>query len=263
MSQQYNSITSLYMKRRLSSKHVLEKKTVKSIVGPYIKGAKVLELACGFGFYTYDLVDWGADSIVGVDVSSGMLEASRCLAISHGRQISKVQLELGNVFEPTAYPNGPFDIVFGGWMLNYAPDLETLTQTFRNINLNLRPGGLFVGITCPPAKDPESWFSAGDMSLGEPSLIAQLVERVDDGIKLRIKLRNDGDDGFECYYLRQDVHEVAAKAAGLSGQIQWKTTKELNHHDLVDDGSPERKRFIEEMAENWFSAVVISERPMK
>ena len=49
----------------------------KRILSPFIKGARVLELACGSGFFTGHLLDWGASSVVAVDISQGMVDVAK------------------------------------------------------------------------------------------------------------------------------------------------------------------------------------------
>lgn len=55
---------------------------------------------------------------------------------------------------PRVDGEGGFDVVFGGWLLNYAAERRGLVDMFRNIALDLKDGGGFVGVTVPPAEEP-------------------------------------------------------------------------------------------------------------
>jgi len=49
---------------------------------------------------------------------------------------------------------------FGAWFLNYAPSGRDMVDMFRNVALNLRDGGHFVGVTPPPTQDPTAFVEA-------------------------------------------------------------------------------------------------------
>src|ERR1700761_138364 len=134
---------------------------VERLVQPYIRGAHVLELACGTGFFTRHLLDWGASSIVGVDVSQEMINIAQPEMQRNPQYAGKCRFMLADCSAPftVAGPDGgseegKFDLVFAAWLLNYSPDLATMTETFKNISKHLRPGGRFVSILPHPDKDP-------------------------------------------------------------------------------------------------------------
>lgn len=67
--QQYDAIQGPYDYIRGASIAFIERENVHEKLASFIKGARVLELACGSGFYTYNFLDWGAISVIGVDIS--------------------------------------------------------------------------------------------------------------------------------------------------------------------------------------------------
>ncbi|KAL9043761.1 MAG: hypothetical protein Q9214_003060, partial [Letrouitia sp. 1 TL-2023] len=189
MSSQYDAIQAPYDLLREKSIACIERENVQTTIAPFITGARVLELACGSGFYTREFLPWGARAVVGVDISKRMLAEARrqvaataaaAAAVRHDvlsssltsfpssngndngdrQQVDFIRADCG---EPTLYSSvGPqgnkelFDVVFGAWLLNYAPDRQGLVRMFRNVCLNLREGGRFVGVTVPPAEDPRA-----------------------------------------------------------------------------------------------------------
>jgi SAM-dependent methyltransferase len=70
-----------------------------------IEGARVLDVGCGTGATTTQLIERGAAEVIGVDLSRPMLTAARA-SIHEAR----VQLELGDVLELDRV--GQFDVIF-------------------------------------------------------------------------------------------------------------------------------------------------------
>lgn len=69
----------------------------------------------------------------------------------------RVALRVGDCTKPLIdlESEGPFDLVFGAWLLNYASTAAEQLGMWRNIYANLRPGGLFIGVTPNVHMDPE------------------------------------------------------------------------------------------------------------
>ena len=233
MSTQYNSIQAPYDYIRKKPIAFIEHENVQTTVTPFIKNVRVLELACGSGFYTYNFLKWGASSVVGVDISPVMIEEARrqgsVIASSPSSTSGSVNFVLADCAKPISYPGGPFDLVFGAWLLNYAPDRASLVDMFRNIALNLKDGGHFVGVTVPPTQDPTASVNAETKVRPPPEgsggLVYQIVRDVEDGIYFHVH----GDTAvgavdFNCYHLRMDVYEAAAREAGLKGELKWGLT---------------------------------------
>ena len=77
MVTQYDNIQAPYDDIRTKTIALVERENVHTIIAPYIKGARVLEFACGSGFYTFGFLRWGANSVVGADLFHNMLEEAR------------------------------------------------------------------------------------------------------------------------------------------------------------------------------------------
>ncbi|KAF7912808.1 uncharacterized protein EAF01_001829 [Botrytis porri] len=225
-SHQYDTIQRPYDYIRTSSIALIERSNVHSALTPYIHNARILELACGSGFYTHAFQTWGAQSVLGVDISTVMISSAPRLA-----NISYMQ---GDCSIPTPYfrdEDEAFDIVFAAWLLNYAGDRRGLVDMFRNIAMNLKEGGRFVGVTVPPTSDPRGSVSAEasarPMSRGGSGyLVYEHIRDVEEGIYFRV--RGDtpvGELEFECYHLRREVYEECAREAGLKGKLEWGVTE--------------------------------------
>ena len=230
MSTQYNAIQAPYDSIRKKSIAFIEHENVRDAVAPFIKGARVLELACGSGFYTHDFQKWGASSVVGVDISPVMIEEARRQGEANtSSQLKPIEYVVADCSKPTVYPGGPFDLVFGAWLLNYAPDHAGLVEMFRNIALNLKDGGHFVSVTVPPAQDPISSlnaeFSARPPPEGSGGLIYYHLKDVEDGIYFKCFGSTEfGDVDFDNYHLRKSIYEAAAREGSMKGELQWGLT---------------------------------------
>ena len=232
MSTQYNTIQAPYDYIRTKTVAIVERENVRTTLQPYIQDAKVLEFACGSGFYTHAFLKWGASSVVGVDISSAMVEqAKRHPSAAANLDSGKLKFILADCSKPIAYEGGPFDIIFGAWLLNYAPDRAGLLDMFRNIALNLRPGGHFVSVTIPPTEGPveaiEAELRVRPPPEGSGGLYYPLdkVRNVEDGVLFTcLGHTPHGDVSFDNYLLKKSVYEAAAREAGLK-ELRWGRTE--------------------------------------
>lgn len=221
-STQYNSIQSAYDEVTKGTPLILSRVQVRQILLPIIKGASVLDLACGSGFHSRNFLAMGAQNVVGVDISSGMLEEARRLSADQGDRITFIEAD-GS--KPVKFPGGPFDIAFGGWFLNYAPDRKTMVQFYRTILVNLKPGGMFLGITPPATDDPKALYELEQKLRPlemRSALYTTINHPVEDGYSVhRHMINKAGTVDFDTFHLRQDVWESAAKEAGFSSAPKW------------------------------------------
>lgn len=120
---------------------------------PDLRGRRVLDLGCGFGWFCR----WarqqpattssggggggggGAAAVHGVDLSSNMLERARRMTAESGLEdgITYQQADL----ETVQLPDAAYDVVFSSLALHYLEDLPGLV---RRVQRALRPGGAFV-----------------------------------------------------------------------------------------------------------------------
>lgn len=227
MSTQYNNnLQKPYDELRKTTIALVERVNVREIVHPFVKDAKVLDLACGSGFYSRAFLDWGARSVVGVDISAAMLEEARAMSPADGDRITFIEADCST---PTAFPGGPFDIVFGAWLLNYAPTRAAMADYYRNIALNLMPGGRYVGVTPPPTDNPAEHYERESQLRPLPTasggLFTTVTGQVKDGIITHLHSDTpSGDLDFDCYHLEKHVWEAAAKDAGFGKGIVWSVT---------------------------------------
>ncbi|KAL8790189.1 MAG: hypothetical protein Q9213_000720 [Squamulea squamosa] len=218
MSTQYDAIVSPYNDFRKMPGSLLERHIVQKTLTPFIKGAKMLDLACGSGYYTNLFISWGASTVVGVDISPGMISDARAASVS-----DKITFLVGDCSQPTTFPGAPFDIVFGAWILNYAPNGAALTNMFRTISVNLKDGGRFFGITPPPSEDPRGRLEDAEKHkpLFYDYVTMDFTRDVDDGISARASINKPAKFEFHYFCLKESVYRRAARDGGMNGDPKW------------------------------------------
>ena len=220
MSTQYDKIGTSFDEIRKLPIALLEAANVKEVTKPYISGARVLDLACGTGFFSKAFLDWGASSVLGVDISTTMVNAARVSSTSN-----KLSFEVADCSRPIQYEGGPFDLVFGAWLLNYAPSGKDMANMFRNAALNLREGGRFISVTIPPTNDPKAHVEAA--LAARPSqyggVTVTVTGEVEDGVATHIDTNQEPKVELDTYHLRKEVHEKAAREGGFEGALTWRS----------------------------------------
>ena len=87
---------------------------------PDMAGRRVVDLGCGFGWFSRWADEHGAASVLGVDVSTKMLERARSETASATVEYQCADLDLVDL-EP-----GSADFVFSSLTLHYVRDLNRL-----------------------------------------------------------------------------------------------------------------------------------------
>lgn len=241
---QYDSISTTYASLYGASSNtaypcaLIEESNLKHIISPFLSDGipkRILDLACGNGYYSRLFLQWGAASVVGVDISQSMIDEARRIQSESSNTAEQHELTflLGDATSPElaaklSEHGSPFDIVTGTWLLNYAPSLEVMTQMFTTISSNLKPGGVFIGLTIPPplgSADELDRVHREDWPVyGETGHVIRTLPN-DTGFEIHTKIGmpdtpQDQWVNFDNYNLRNWVFEEAAKKAGLEG-LEW------------------------------------------
>lgn len=111
-----------------------------------LQGKRVLDLACGVGFYTRLLKQCGAAQVTGVDISPEMIRLA-----NQQEQAAPLGITY-QVGDAAALPQmGRFDLVTAVFLLNYATSKDQMRDMFRSVYANLAAGGRFIAFTENPA----------------------------------------------------------------------------------------------------------------
>ena len=211
MTTDYDKIAKEYQESKLQPWRThIERHTLLRLTGQ-IQGLKTLDLACGEGYYTRLLRRLGAEPIIGLDLSQGMID----LAI--GEENAKplgIQYFVGNASQ--ADFGASFDLVFAAYLLNYASTSAELLAMCEAIARNLKPGGRFVTVNNNP-EDPPSNFETGRTYGYSKHLLGPL----EDGAPIVWRFHlPEGTFEVTNYYLSPATVERALQTAGLTN-IRW------------------------------------------
>lgn len=123
---------------------------------PDLRGRRVLDLGCGYGWHCRYAAEQGAASVLGTDISQKMLETARGYNPRPSIQYRQAAME------DLRFPDGSFDIVFSSLAFHYVKEFGPLV---RHIGDWLIPGGSFVFSVEHPvftAHGPQDWYYGPD-----------------------------------------------------------------------------------------------------
>lgn len=237
MAAQYDNFASDYVNWSSapgSSDKNLPVRAFRRAIGSHAKGARCLDLACGFGKFGRILAELGAAYVVGVDISEKMLDIAREQASPvEGVEIDYFQADLEQPLElPSELraklapgPGGTkseeaeqqkqrplFDIITAVFCLNYASNPSALTTMYRTIATHLSPTGRFVGIT----ENFNPRCAGFQLKYGMTTTIIDTVPLPsgDEGYKVHHAVPSAGF-GFDNFALGEQVYKECARDAGL------------------------------------------------
>ena len=211
MSTDYDAIAEQYKRSKLTPwRTCIEQYTLLELLGD-LCGKSVLDLACGEGYYSRIFKHLGASRVVGLDLSTKMIELARA---------SEAEASLGveyAVGDATAFePDETFDIVTAAYLLNYADTKEKLLAMCQTVSRSLRPGGRFVSVNNNPSQALRRYGATRKYGF-----VKTVSERPRDGTPITYTIYQDGGSfSFENYYLSLETHEQALATAGLL-DVEW------------------------------------------
>lgn len=278
---QYDAIGAKYMMMKQLPTARVERSNLHAAIAPHVKGARVLDLACGAGYYSRLLLEGGAASVVGVDISPAMIgaakHASRLLAPELASRLEFRVGDAASVGKVDAEESKGFDLAIGAWLLNYAGDEDELTAMFSTISANLNgPEAIFAGITPPPAARAEidalaAWANDPDCqekmrkNIRVTQNYYQRNERMpaDEG-GWRVEVTALDEKGqtavqFRNYHLPREVYEHAARRGGMHGKLLWKKIElrdDIREEAVREFGEGFWKTYFEDMGAHFGVLVV-------
>lgn len=187
----------------------LELPTLELLLGD-LSGLNVLDFGCGPGNISRWLNALGAKSIVGYDISEGMINYAR-------RREEKEQLGIDYFTEINEKYEEHFDIVLAVYVMPYishSEDLLTMSQTMIKM---LKPGGRLITLPMHPEfnLDPEYYRSVG----------LRLIEEQPraDGSQVRLHIcQPPYDVNIQAYYWSRQTLESVLYQVGFQ-IVNWKS----------------------------------------
>lgn len=201
---QYDHIGSKYDEyARTATLKRAESYTFFRMVGA-LDGQRVLDLACGFGFYTHLLKQRGAAQVIGVDISPEMIRLAR-----QQEQAAPLGVTY-QVGDAVTLPQlGRFDVVTAVYLLNYATSKDELRGMCRSAYTNLVDGGRFVAYTVNPA------YTLSKPNGAKYGCYFRRLSPGEDRYVCDGEFVTEPPTPFQCFQWSREAHEGAIKAAGF------------------------------------------------
>lgn len=137
---QWNRAALKYTEDQEDSEFAESNKRVVKARFEHFNGEKILDLGCGYGFYTDYFGKIGADAI-GVDGSEKMIEIAR-------NRYPTRKFSVMDITTPFAFENDQFDVVFSNQVLM---DIENIDFVFSECRRILKTGGILYYSIVHPA----------------------------------------------------------------------------------------------------------------
>jgi len=178
-----------------------------------VTGKSVLDLACGEGHYTRMLKQNGATRVVGVDISTKMIELAQQQEKENPLGIEYL---VANV---SSLPDlGEFDIIVSAYLFTYTKDLEDAKKMWEAICRSLKVGGKSVIIHFNMDRDEKYHKNFIPFGL---TIDASKKKKEGDPITLIFKNIDGTEFSFDISYQQIATCELAHKQAGFVKPIEW------------------------------------------
>ncbi len=170
-----------------------------------VRGKRVLDIACGEGYFTRLLRRAGAAEVIGCDISERMIELARKQEDAAPLGIT---YRVGDA--RTVATRAEFDLVVSAWLLVYARSRDELALYCRGVASQLAPGGRFVTVLT----NPDVYAFRPDYR--KYGFEVRLRDRADEGAPIDIALFSGGGElVITNYYLPVGAYTCALEAAGF------------------------------------------------
>ena len=204
---EYDDIAEEYAaSKQLPFRIIVEAPTLFDLAGD-MRGRTVLDLPCGDGTYSRAFARRGAGSVVGIDLSSAMVERARAL---EREQPFGISYRVGDAADLGAI--GAFDLVVACYLFNYAQTRAQLLTFARTVHANLKPGGRMIGINDNPRTALSRY---GDHAAYGFSRIIDLPRREGSRIRYTLPTADGKTFGFDNFWLAPETYEQVFAEAGL------------------------------------------------
>jgi len=212
MNAQYDAIAEHYRRSKSSPlRTYVEAYTFLNLIGD-VGGKRILDLACGEGFYSRRLKKLGAARVVGVDVSAEMIrlaeerEREDPLGVEYTCADAR---DLGDL--------GQFDIVVAAYLLHYAPNETDLERMCRNIARHLPAAGRFVTLNENPGQPVERYAGYEQYGFNKTADMPH-----EDGSRITYRMVAGRElFSFYAHYFLRETYQQALTRAGF-GKVEWR-----------------------------------------
>ena len=204
---EYDDIAAEYAaSKQLPFRSVVEAPTLFDLAGD-VRGLAILDLPCGEGIYARAFARRGAASVLGVDLSSAMVEQAR--AIEREEKLG-ISYQVGDASDLGTV--GAFDLVVASYLFNYARTADELLAFARSVHANLKPGGRLVGMNNNPRNALERYGSFAAYGFSRD---IELPRREGSRIRYTFPKPDGSSFGFDNFWLAPETYQAVFAEAGL------------------------------------------------
>ena len=204
---EYDDIAAEYAaSKQLPFRSIVEAPTLFDLAGD-VRGLAILDLPCGEGIYARAFARRGAGSVLGVDLSSAMVEQAR--AIEREEKLG-ISYQVGDAADLGTV--GAFDLVVASYLFNYARTADELLAFARSVHANLKPGGRLVGMNNNPRNALERYGSFAAYGFSRD---IELPRREGSRIRYTFPKPDGSSFGFDNFWLAPETYQAVFAEAGL------------------------------------------------
>jgi len=210
---QYDAIAKQYADVRSIDFYKVYEATVLSRIG-HVQGKTVLDLACGYGYYSRLLKRIGASKVLGVDNSHEMITLAKI-------QEEKEPLGIEYICKPIQEISkiGTFGYALSVFLLHYAQDKHEIREMCSAVFQNLKPGARFLNFVDDGEKAIEFSSRNTDSYNMWYSVLSKQSPQERDKINFKIKSDQTWVE-FEYFIHSRETYEQGLKLAGFTN-IVW------------------------------------------
>ena len=107
--------------------------TLKELLALHVAGKRVLDIGCGYGGSSIDLLQQQASYVHGIDISERFIASAQSFA-----QPNRLDFDLHDISQPI---KGKYDVIFGRSILHHLDYQEVLSRLYTD---NLNPNGIMI-----------------------------------------------------------------------------------------------------------------------
>ena len=213
-----------------------------------LAGCRVLDLGCGEGYVARQIQAAGAASVLGIDLSQGMIDQAR---IEEERNPQGIEYRQADAAELAGTGDGAFDRVAAVFLFNYV-ETGVMTEVMRRVHRCLAPGGRFVFTVPHPSlpfmrgEAPPFFFQrdgAGYFTARDRTLEGSIWRR--DGVVVPVR----------CVHKPLEAYFEALHAAGWTGMPEVLELRVQPEHVELD------RTFFEPLVDHPLHLLFAVERP--
>ncbi|MDP1838836.1 MAG: class I SAM-dependent methyltransferase [Reyranella sp.] len=204
---EYDDIAAEYAaSKQLPFRIVVEAPTLFDLAGD-VRGLAILDLPSGEGTYSRAFARRGAGSVLGIDLSSAMVEQAR--AIERQERLG-LSYQVGDAADLGTI--GAFDLVVACYLFNYARTADELLAFARSVRANLKPGGRLIGMNDNPRNAMERYGSFATYGFSRDT---ELPRREGSRIRYTFPKPDGTSFGFDNFWLAPETYARVFAEAGL------------------------------------------------